>query len=729
MSGYHLLYHLTLALAGVCLATACAPFLPEVWLVLPGYLVLVALAWRLQGLWTLPNWGANVLGVLLAGVAGWWMVIRLDAEDEWTREIPLAAALVPLLGPVVMALCAIRLFRPRSTEDFWTLEGLGVMQVALGCVLGNGMSFAVPLLAYLLVGLWAVAAHYRHAGRAGATATAGRGGGPGRGLGLRWAALVGVLVVPLYLLTPRVDGPEWDPFARFGVRDRPPQEEALTGFSGDIDLNREGPLEPDESTAFTVAVTDRRDQPRSLPADVRWRGVILDSYSRGRWTSGLAKVAGSPLYRPVRMTEHPPAALELTFSVRLKKAGWLFLADPVVPGPRPGMVPVRSLTRTTSGQRVALFFENGGTAVQVIFLPQPEYRYVQTYTPLGGRDRYPARRVLEPYQTQLLRHRVEGLNGFTADLLRRLARRSAPVSRRLQLPDLPEGAELCLHRSQWETAARLLNDHLARSGEYTYSLYRRRESTRLDPALDFLVNVKQGPCERYAAALALMLRSVGVPTRVVKGFRGAVAQSDGSYAVKHSQAHAWVEALVSSEADEEFDWLILDPTPDVDAPGPAEPFSLARWLQTQQRSGEALWRELVVEFSAADQADLWLGLARQVATRGGWLLLAAGLVGLLWAGARLRRSREAPGPAGAHARLVRILTRRTPLRPQLGQTPREFAGAAGAYLAGKAPEVADVPDLVVEAFYRARYGGRPPSPEAARALTARVDALAAALRS
>src|SRR5262249_24512353 len=148
-----------------------------VWLVLPGYLVLVVLAWRLQGRWALPNWGANVLGVLVAGLAGWWMVARLGAEDEWAHEIPLAAALVPLLGPVVMALCAIRLFRPRPPEDFWTLQVLGVMQVALGCVLGHGVGFAAPLLAYLLVGLCTVAAHYRHAGRAGATATAGRAQG------------------------------------------------------------------------------------------------------------------------------------------------------------------------------------------------------------------------------------------------------------------------------------------------------------------------------------------------------------------------------------------------------------------------------------------------------------------------------------------------------------------------------------------------------------------------
>ena len=44
--------------------------------------------------------------------------------------------------------------------------------------------------------------------------------------------------------------------------------------------------------------------------------------------------------------------------------------------------------------------------------------------------------------------------------------------------------------------------------------------------MDFLVNVKQGHCERFASALALMLRSQGIPSRVVVGFRGVIALHD-----------------------------------------------------------------------------------------------------------------------------------------------------------------------------------------------------------
>src|SRR5262245_40192909 len=163
---YRLLYHLTLALAGLCLTIAVAPFLPEAWLVAPVYLLLVGLAWRVEGRWSLPNWAANLVGLLIAASAGWWMTARIDTDEEWVRDIPIAAALVPMFGPLVMALTVVRLFRPRGPADFWAVQGLGVIQVALACVLGSGVSLAAPLLAYVVAGVCTVIAQYRLASAA-----------------------------------------------------------------------------------------------------------------------------------------------------------------------------------------------------------------------------------------------------------------------------------------------------------------------------------------------------------------------------------------------------------------------------------------------------------------------------------------------------------------------------------------------------------------------------------
>src|SRR5262249_25224120 len=105
------LTHLTLALAAVCLTSAELPFLPEMLPALVPYLLLVYLAWRVQGQWTLPVWAANVLGLVIAGGAVGWIYLRLGGEDTWMREVPLPGLVIPYLGPMLMALLLVRLFR------------------------------------------------------------------------------------------------------------------------------------------------------------------------------------------------------------------------------------------------------------------------------------------------------------------------------------------------------------------------------------------------------------------------------------------------------------------------------------------------------------------------------------------------------------------------------------------------------------------------------------------
>src|SRR5262249_52864770 len=157
----------------------------------------------------------------------------------------------------------------------------------------------------------------------------------------------------------------------------------------------------------------------------------------------------------------------------------------------------------------------------------------------GERDRYPALRVREQYEEALLRQPIPELSAWTAALLRRLVH--LPRYRRyaLDLPPSSDGGppEPGVLREQWESGARLLCEFLAQSGEYASSLELQRQDPALDPVMDFLLNVKQGHCERYAAALTLMLRSQDIPARVVKGFRGADHLGDGAYVVRQSQAH------------------------------------------------------------------------------------------------------------------------------------------------------------------------------------------------
>ena len=94
------------------------------------------------------------------------------------------------------------------------------------------------------------------------------------------------------------------------------------------------------------------------------------------------------------------------------------------------------------------------------------------------------------------------------------------------------------------------------SAEFLYTL----EVPILPPnnAVDaFLNQLRRGHCELFASAMVLMLRSQGIPARVVSGYRGGEWEEfDRSYTVRANMAHLWVEVLFP-----EYGWIIFDPSP------------------------------------------------------------------------------------------------------------------------------------------------------------------------
>ncbi len=727
-----LLQHLTLALAGTCLTYAERDFLPELQLLLPPFLLLVGAACWVEGRWALTAWSANALGVLIALGTGLLFARRSQELGSW----------LPYVGPVLMALTLVKLYRPRTPGDFWLLHGLGLLQVGLGGVLTTGFVFGALLVHYVACALCSLAAHSRQAEQHAAQ----RAGPPApprwARFALRWVLAVGGLAVPAFLATPRGEAPPWGPLER--LAGQPAKHgPAQTGFGDEIDINRTGVVEVNAGMAFTVQALDAHGQPRlDLPGDQRWRGAVLDAYQDGHWTS-LLHPTSMPIFRaPREPVVVPPGGSDLHFTVQLERAGGLFLADPVRLGPVRGALPVLVLGKRQQ-RELPLFGESAGTVLPRFYLVPGEYRYRQIRGPDAARDRYPALRVPDEYKERLLAYprREPGLARlapWTADLLRRLS--GEPRHRRfgLRLPPPDDNAFFrpWLTDEQFLPAAQLLCEHLAHSGEYTYSLEQRRHDPTLDPALDFLQNVKQGHCERYAAALALMLRSVGIPARLVKGFRGLEAQRDGNYLVRQSHAHSWVEALIP-RLDEPgaFEWVVLDPTPDADAP-PAGTFSLTRWWEERRRNGQDVWQGLIVGYNANQQADLWEGLpsGRLLLRLEALALGALALALLTWAGLGLRRRRRGrsalPTSVPAfYARLLKLLARRARLRPTVGQTPRELAAAAETALAlGAAAALANVPGRIVELLYRVRFGGQALDEAEAREVETRLDEMAAALK-
>jgi protein-glutamine gamma-glutamyltransferase len=77
----------------------------------------------------------------------------------------------------------------------------------------------------------------------------------------------------------------------------------------------------------------------------------------------------------------------------------------------------------------------------------------------------------------------------------------------------------------------------------------------IPPLADFATRTRAGYCQHFAGTMALMLRLLGVPSRVAVGFTSGTWR-DGVWTVTDHQAHAWVEAWF-----EGWGWLTFDPTP------------------------------------------------------------------------------------------------------------------------------------------------------------------------
>jgi transglutaminase-like putative cysteine protease len=110
---------------------------------------------------------------------------------------------------------------------------------------------------------------------------------------------------------------------------------------------------------------------------------------------------------------------------------------------------------------------------------------------------------------------------------------------------------------------------------YPYSLADRREG-RLDPVVEFLQKHEGGHCELFASAMALLARSLGIPTRIAVGYRvGEVNAITGASVVRDRNAHTWVEAFIEGR------WQTFDPTPPVELMASSRP---TRW----EHASEAL---------------------------------------------------------------------------------------------------------------------------------------------
>lgn len=185
--------------------------------------------------------------------------------------------------------------------------------------------------------------------------------------------------------------------------------------------------------------------------------------------------------------------------------------------------------------------------------------------------------------------------------------------------------------------AEALERHLRTQYQYSYqSIF---DSQGVTPLSRFLFEEKAGHCEYFASAMAVMLRTLGIPARLVTGFSATRKNPlTGYYEIRALDGHAWVEAWIG-----EYGWLVFEPTAMYALPQPSEEKLSARqineYAENLQRLDEALgendlsvrqlliaaWRTL---YHAAVIALSYLKLALVVSLP--YIVTAVILAGIAW---------------------------------------------------------------------------------------------------
>ena len=177
------------------------------------------------------------------------------------------------------------------------------------------------------------------------------------------------------------------------------------------------------------------------------------------------------------------------------------------------------------------------------------------------------------------------------------------------------------------------------------------------PTDEFLFKTKQGFCEHYADAFVTLMRSAGVPARVVTGYQGGEWNEQGGFwQIRSKDAHAWAEVWLP----ERNVWKRVDPTAavsisrvdgGVDSALPTEEINelvsnLSAWSRFTSQS-QIYWQRWVVNFDNAQQNSLFSLLGLGGASKfSSLLLLLIGIVPVLipiiWWWRRSRKQDIAP---------------------------------------------------------------------------------------
>ncbi len=476
---------------------------------------------------------------------------------------------------LVVYLKWIFLLQPKSNYRYWLLLTLGMMHMAVGSVLTNSTWYGLCLVVYLFGAIWTLSVFslYRVAQEFTAidpdkpalsisdpssTATAAvfnavRFENDAQWISLRLVSGVsltstaGLLVgTAFFVLIPRV----WVG-TELGISDEslpPALRRKMTGQATVIRLGDMRPILESNDPVLKIRIFDNQtDRPMETQSyaerlglrEPLFRGAILPQYDKGSWLPEREWGVTSIMLEKREPVEFGVPTVRQ--EIRLERIGTNVLPcigkaiamwDPE--GWRVGRMQPNAIV-----VRRPMFENHSGTLTYSAYTVLP-----------SSADRNDPGMVLPPTEIKSLQSRKY------FDRCREVP--ELLESLRVLARQLVEAEEQKVGKPLTDVQkARVIEFHLRDSGEFAYSLTAQVVDPNADPVEDFLFHRRAGHCQYFASALALMIRSVGIPAQLVTGFKGGEELSDGTLNVEKRFAHVWVEAWIENRK-----WMAFDATPE-----------------------------------------------------------------------------------------------------------------------------------------------------------------------
>jgi transglutaminase-like putative cysteine protease len=522
---------------------------------------------------------------------------------QWVSFSNIETDVAAVLARLILSLSAIKLLQQKTSRDWVFLYLMSFFELMLGAGLSISGLYLLSFLLYVLVIVCAIialeirksAAQVQKPPKLDVSGL--RVCVPATRLPVTSIVLIlfiSLVAVPMFFMLPRVGGAG---FA--GSR----SDRTRSGFSDTVRLGGIGAIQENDAVVMRVKLDGPPDT-----AGLYFRGIALDTFDNTSWSRPTAKIR-----EPFEKGERDTIQLDSARSRDDLTVQTIYL-EPV--------------------ETNVLFALPRAVLVQGNFQNLYKDLYGAITYQLTSPERVSYKVVSDRSAPSPVKLRQDG--------------QSIPLEYRnyLQLPDIIDGRIAALadqitadSKNRYDKAKAI--ETFLRSN-FGYTLEQNAKGR--EPLADFLFNVRQGHCEYFATAMSVMLRTQGIPTRIVNGFHGGEYNDTADVTiVRERNAHAWVEVYFPGEDA----WVTFDPTPAAGRPGEGFAAGVAGTLRKYAEALETFWIQYFVAFDGQEQRSLARavrgGMGQISASTSAYMDLVTGILSEWWA--------EIRGAGGGQARL------------------------------------------------------------------------------